>query len=78
MPNRRCIFCKKNNNKENLIRIVNLDNELKYDKYQKISARGIYFCNKDCIEKFINLNKKKKNNIDLDENKLEEILKTIN
>ena len=53
-------------------------NELVFDKNQKINARGMYFCSKECISKFINLSKKKKNNINLNEEKLEEILKTIN
>ena len=78
MPSRRCIFCKKSKEKNDLIRIVNINNELIFDKNQKINARGIYFCDKTCMEKYINLNKKKKSNINLNEEKLEEILKTIN
>ena len=78
MPARRCVFCKKSKEKNELIRIVSINNELVFDKNQKMNARGIYFCSKDCIRKFINLSKKKKNNINLNEDKLEEILKTIN
>ena len=80
MPNRRCIFCKRVSEKKNLIRIVNVNEKMLVDKEQKISARGVYFCNKNCMEKFITLNKKSKNitNLNLNFEDLKELIKNIN
>lgn len=80
MPNRRCVSCKRVSEKKNLIRIVSVNEKTLFDKNQKMNARGIYFCNKNCMERFITLSKKSKNNTNLNCNiqDLKELVKTIN
>ena len=45
MPTRSCIMCRRKNEKEDLIRIANLDGKVVIDKLQKVNSRGVYFCN---------------------------------
>lgn len=52
---RTCIACKKKDNKQNLIRIVNSKkNGIIVDLNQTIEGRGAYICKeKDCLDKMI-------------------------
>lgn len=53
-PTRTCIACRKQNDKNNLIRIVKNGEEIKLDVSGKLNGRGAYICNSlDCIEKCI-------------------------
>lgn len=81
MPTRSCLMCKKKDEKKNLIRIAkDIDGNAIYDEKQKINSRAIYFCNNQkCIEKFLEISKKGKNNINFKINmkSLEEVLNKI-
>lgn len=78
MPTRSCIMCRRKNEKENLIRIANLDGKVVIDKLQKVNSRGVYFCNnKECISKFINLYNKGKMNLNINLN-TEELIQVLN
>ena len=51
---RTCVGCRKKFNKNDLIRIVNINKEVTVDLKQKIMARGAYICkNQECFEKAI-------------------------
>ena len=55
LPQRTCIGCNSQKNKNELIRIVkNKDNEISIDKTGKMEGRGAYICdNEKCLEKVI-------------------------
>lgn len=55
IPQRTCIGCNSQKNKNELIRIVkNNKNEINIDKTGKADGRGAYICNTiDCLEKAI-------------------------
>lgn len=49
---RTCLVCKTKNTKEQMNRIVKLNNELVLDTDQTIQTRGCYVCkNPTCVEK---------------------------
>lgn len=51
---RTCIACRKKENKQNLIRIVAVDNVAVVDETKKANTRGMYICNnKMCINKLL-------------------------
>ncbi len=53
-PTRTCIACRKQNDKNNLIRIVKSGDSIKLDLTGKLNGRGAYICNDiNCIEKCI-------------------------
>ncbi len=66
-PTRTCIACRLQNDKNNLIRIVKNNDEIKLDVTGKMSGRGAYICNSlECVEKCIKskaLNRTFKTNI---------------
>lgn len=53
IPQRSCIICKAQKNKQDLLRIVkNNNNEIKVDEIGKEQGRGAYICyNTECLEK---------------------------
>ena len=53
IPQRSCIICKAQKNKQDLLRIVkNNNNEIKVDEIGKEPGRGAYICyNTECLEK---------------------------
>ena len=53
LPQRSCVICRAQKNKNELLRIVkNKDNIVKVDERGKESGRGAYICyNLECIEK---------------------------
>lgn len=53
IPQRSCIICKAQKNKQDLLRIVkNNNNEIKVDEIDKEPGRGAYICyNTECLEK---------------------------
>ena len=55
IPQRTCIGCNEQKNKNELIRIVkNKDNEIFIDKTGKANGRGAYICNSvECLDKAI-------------------------
>ena len=55
LPQRTCIGCNSQKNKNELIRIVkNKDGEISIDKTGKANGRGAYICdNKECLDKAI-------------------------
>ena len=61
-PIRMCIVCRKRQNKKNCFRIVSdNDNNIIYDKNQKINSRAVYICkSKECIENALNMLNKNK------------------
>lgn len=81
MPIRSCTMCRKRDEKKNLIRIAkDVNNYAIFDKNQNINSRAIYFCNNTkCIEKFLEIAKKRKININcnIDMKSLEEVLNKI-
>ena len=47
---RRCVACRNNKNKNDMLRIVRLNNEMFIDITQKGNGRGAYVCkDKECI-----------------------------
>ncbi len=51
---RRCIACREQKLKENLIRISKHNDQIIVDDNKKINGRAVYVCkNADCIEKVI-------------------------
>lgn len=53
-PTRTCIACRKQNDKQNLLRIVKTTDSIKLDLSGKLNGRGAYICNDiNCIEKCI-------------------------
>lgn len=55
IPQRTCIGCNVQKNKQDLIRIVmNKEGEISIDRTGKANGRGAYICdNIDCLEKMI-------------------------
>lgn len=55
IPQRTCIGCNTQKNKNELIRIViNKEGKISIDKTGKANGRGAYICNnKECLEKMI-------------------------
>ena len=54
---RRCIGCMQSKEKNELIRIVLYEGEIKLDVSGKAKGRGAYLCpNRDCLEKAIKNN----------------------
>lgn len=53
IPQRSCIICRAQKNKQDLLRIVkNNNNEIKVDEKGKEPGRGAYICyNTECLEK---------------------------
>lgn len=53
IPQRSCVICRTQKNKNELLRIVkNKENVVKIDEKGKESGRGAYICyNMDCLEK---------------------------
>ena len=59
LPQRSCVICRTQKNKNELLRIVkNKNNEIKIDTTGKESGRGAYICYKEeCLEKAIKTKK---------------------
>lgn len=73
MPERTCVCCRKKSEKENLIRLSEIENKYVFDEKMNIQNRGFYICqNSSCVEK---LSKHKKYNIEIIE--LMKIMKKI-
>lgn len=55
IPQRSCVVCRAQKNKNDLLRIVkNKDNEIKIDDKGKEPGRGAYICySEECLEKAI-------------------------
>ena len=53
LPQRSCVICRTQKNKNELLRIVkNKDNIVKVDEKGKEAGRGAYICyNQECLEK---------------------------
>ncbi len=50
IPQRMCVACRTRNDKQNLLRIVKVNDEISVDSYHKIQARGVYLCkNPECV-----------------------------
>lgn len=50
-PERMCVACRKKFVKDNLIRLVKIDNEIVTDKKGNILTRGVYLCKTtECID----------------------------
>lgn len=51
LPQRMCVACRKRNDKEKLLRLVKVNDEILVDSYHKIQARGVYLCkNEECVK----------------------------
>ncbi len=51
IPTRKCIGCRKDFEKQNLLRIVKYGGKVFIDKTGKSDGRGAYFCgSKDCLK----------------------------
>ena len=49
---RMCIVCRARKNKEDLIRIIRIENDLQIDREKNIQSRGVYICNDfECVRK---------------------------
>ena len=70
IPLRMCIVCKESKPKRELIRLVNIDNNIELDFTGKLNGRGSYICdNIDCFNnnwKNKSLNKCYKHNFSKD------------
>ena len=54
IPLRRCMGCNEKKEKEELIRIVKINNNVEIDLTGKKEGRGAYICkNEDCLNKVI-------------------------
>ncbi len=62
IPQRRCVICKTQKNKNELLRVVkNKENEIKVDTTGKEPGRGAYICyNIECLEKAMKTKKLEK------------------
>lgn len=62
IPQRSCVVCRTQKNKNDLLRIVkNKDNEIKIDNKGKEPGRGAYICySEECLEKAIKSKKLEK------------------
>ena len=50
LPQRMCVACRERNDKNKLLRIVKVDDEILVDPTHKMQARGVYLCNStECI-----------------------------
>lgn len=84
LPQRSCVICRTQKNKNELLRIVrNKDNIIKIDEKGKESGRGAYICyNMNCLEKAKKTKKLEKSlESKIDENiylEIEEIIKNKN
>ena len=47
---RSCAICRVKKDKKELFRFVVMGGEVLFDKEQKMSARGLYICSKECWE----------------------------
>ena len=65
---RRCVACRNNKNKNEMLRVARFNNEMFIDLNQKGNGRGAYVCkDKQCIELTIKkrlLNRSFKTNLD--------------
>ena len=65
---RRCVACRNNKNKNEMLRVARFNNEMFIDLNQKGNGRGAYVCkDKQCIELTIKkrlLNRSFKSNLD--------------
>jgi len=53
-PTRMCMVCRTRHPKEELLRVVKIDNNIFFDKTHKAEGRGAYLCkNHECHEKFL-------------------------
>ena len=84
LPQRSCVICRTQKNKNELLRIVrNKENIIKIDETGKESGRGAYICyNMNCLEKAKKTKKLEKSlETKIDENiylEIEEIIKNKN
>lgn len=84
LPQRSCVICRTQKNKNELLRIVrNKENIVKIDEKGKESGRGAYICyNMNCLEKAKKTKKLEKSlETKIDENiylEIEEIIKNKN
>ena len=84
IPQRSCVICRTQKNKNELLRIVkNKENIVRIDEKGKESGRGAYICyNMDCLEKAKKTKKLEKSlDTKIDEEiymKVEEIIKNKN
>ena len=84
IPQRSCVICRTQKNKNELLRIVkNKENIVRIDEKGKESGRGAYICyNMDCLEKAKKTKKLEKSlDTKIDENiylEIEEIIKNKN
>ena len=50
LPQRMCVACRERNDKNKLLRIVKVDDEILVDSTHKMQARGVYLCNStECV-----------------------------
>ena len=50
LPQRMCVACRERNDKNKLLRIVKVDDEILVDPTHKMQARGVYLCNStECV-----------------------------
>lgn len=76
-PIRSCIVCRNKKSKNDLFRIVSIENKAIYDKDNNINSRGIYICKShECINKCRNFVTKDKFNtkLSLDNDSMFEVL----
>ena len=81
IPQRTCIVCRSQKNKNELLRIVkNKENQIKVDEIGKESGRGAYICyDMNCLEKAQKSKKLEKAlEIKIDNEIYEEIKKLLN
>lgn len=48
---RTCISCREKFNKENLYRIININNSLFLDSKGNAQGRGTYICSRECFDR---------------------------
>ena len=80
IPQRSCVVCKTQKNKNELLRIVkNKENEIKIDTTGKEPGRGAYICySEECLEKAIKSGRLEKAlETKINDNTYEEIKKII-
>lgn len=50
LPQRMCVACRERNDKNKLLRIVKVDDEILVDSTHKMQVRGVYLCNStECV-----------------------------
>ncbi|OLS01761.1 RNase P modulator RnpM [Tissierella creatinophila] len=80
IPLRKCLGCKENKNKKELIRIVKTpENEVLIDLTGKVNGRGAYICNnKECFKMAIKSNIISRNlEVEIPKEKIEELEEQI-